>query len=418
MTDTPSPAAAEILSRGRKRDLGLILTAVFLTYANIALFFGFHGYLQTLPIDPGHYGLLMGAFSAISLLLRPLVSPFVHQGNAKASVLVGELLLFLSLLAYRYAEGFLPLLLVRLFHGAAFVFLGTALLTLLLPFIPESRSARVFGYLAVLTILPGTLLPPLLPALDRICHGFPNVLALFAGIGLMAVPLLYGVGKEKGQAGGRQEKTVRRSTRKEVLGVLGSAGILLILGAMLLLYTGYGILFYFLDGYGRMLGIVHTGAFLTLTTLMEIGGRLVLGTWFDRYDKALSGALVLAFLSGGYLLLAQARGDGLFYASALCLGLGWGIAMPVLNGLLFDVAKGTGQAFAVNLGVQMFQAGLLLGPLLGGAALGLLGLEVLFDLCAVVSLLGSALLGLFVWRKRRHERHPPESDMEGRQVSA
>ena len=63
--------------------------AVFLAFINIAVFFSFEEYLRALPIDPQWFGLLIGLFSAVALVLRPFISPFSHGGNARSWIVLG-----------------------------------------------------------------------------------------------------------------------------------------------------------------------------------------------------------------------------------------------------------------------------------------------------------------------------------------
>ncbi len=153
------------------RELFLIFAVVFLAYGNMSVFFQFYEYLRTLPIDPKWFGLLIGAYSAISLAVRPVVSPLFHSGNARRYLYVGAIMVMAALSFYGLASGFLSMLLVRCFHGLAFVVMGAALMALMIDHIPEGRSAQVFGLLGIVTLLPNTVVPPMLPFLDGLLGG-------------------------------------------------------------------------------------------------------------------------------------------------------------------------------------------------------------------------------------------------------
>jgi hypothetical protein len=76
------------------------------------------------------------------------------------------------------------------------------------------------------------------------------------------------------------------------------------------------------------------------------------------------------------------------YAMGLFLGLGWGVAMPVLSGLVFDVSAAKFRALNTNLAFEMFQAGFFVGPLAGAAILVHWGYQALYYACAGLSSLG------------------------------
>ena len=75
-----------LLSRGSL----CLFAATLLAYANIAVFFQYVAYLRTLPIDPRWTGLLIGTFSAVCLVLRPLVSPFFHAASTPRYLVAGN----------------------------------------------------------------------------------------------------------------------------------------------------------------------------------------------------------------------------------------------------------------------------------------------------------------------------------------
>lgn len=367
-----------------------LMGAAFLAYANISVFFSFVDHLRTLPIAPADYGSLIGALAAVALVLRPVISPFFHSGNARFLLFLGTGLAAFSLAAYSLAGGFWSMLIVRMLHGLSFAVLGTALMTLIVDEIPAEKSAQFFGYLAVVTLLPNTLVPPLLPFLHAFLGGFNRILLLFSGLTLLMIPLVFAVG---GKATGKKRgiSTTGLSGR-EIAGNLKNLRVIRILAAMLLLYCGHAMVFFFLDGFGRSIGVAYAGMFLTLSTLGEIGVRVAAGSVFDRMDKSRLAALSLVGLSIAYLVLALSPGKWAFFALGLCFGLGWGIGMPVFNGLMFDVSAPKFRAFNINLGLQMFQAGFFLGPLIGAFMLSGWGYTAIYGVCAAMSISGAALM--------------------------
>ncbi|RJR31233.1 MAG: MFS transporter [Desulfobacteraceae bacterium] len=372
------------------KELLLIFGATFLVYANISVFFHFYEYLRTLPIDPGWYGLLISVFSAVPLLVRPVISPLFHTGNAYRFLYIGTVFLMGSLAMYTFAVHFWSMLFVRILHGFSFVLLGTALMTVVVDFIPKERSAQFFGMMSVIVLIPNTIVPPILPFLTGMAGGFTQVLILFALITALVLPLL--ATTRRSSTSSEKDGRPRRLSRMEIVENLRDPMVSRLLLAMLSLYTGHALVFFFLDGFGRWLGIASTGFFLTLSTAGEIGIRVAGGSLFDRSDKAGLALLVMAAMAPVYILLAYVRSENLFFFAGLLLGLGWGIAMPVFNALLFDVSRPRVRAFNTNLGLQMFQGGFLLGPIIGAPVVARWGFPTLFNICAVLSVVSAALI--------------------------
>lgn len=382
------------------RTFVCLMGAAFLAYANISVFFGFYDHLRTLPIDPADYGLLIGALAAVALLVRPVISPFFHAGNARSLLFLGTGLAVTALAAYSLAGGFWSLLLVRLLHGLSFAVVGTALMTLIVEVIPPDKSAQFFGYIAVVTLIPNTLVPPFLPLLGNLFGGFNQILLAFAALTLLMFPLIRAVEKKPLPPGERKRPSAL--TGREILEDLGDYRVLRLLLAMLMLYCGHALIFFFLDGYGSSIGVAYAGVFLTLSTVGEIGVRLVAGSRFDRGDKIRLAGWTFAALAVCYLLLTQVSGRGLLFALGLFFGLGWGIAMPVCNGMMFEVSKPRFRAFNINLGLQMFQAGFFLGPIIGAPLLARWGYGTIYCLCAGMSLFATILMIVQHRRPRPH----------------
>ncbi|HOL05903.1 MAG TPA: MFS transporter, partial [Syntrophorhabdaceae bacterium] len=131
----------------------------FLVFSNLAIFFNYYNYLETLPIDHKWFGFLMGFDALIALILRPLVSPFFTPRNAPISILWGTIFVFLSLLGYAVAKSLIPMILVRGIHGISIVVLSSALTAYTVAFIPPERSAQAFGIISVSFLLPYTVIP-------------------------------------------------------------------------------------------------------------------------------------------------------------------------------------------------------------------------------------------------------------------
>lgn len=366
----------------------ILYGATFLAYANISVFFQFVAYLGDLHIDPGWFGLIIGIFSAVSLIARPLVIPFIHAGNVRRFLGIGVFAAAASLAAYGASAGLWSLIAVRIFHGLAFVILGAALMTIIVEHIPRDSSAQAFGILAVFILIPNTVIPPMLPFLERRLGGFTHVLMLFALITVLVYPLVLMIHPKAGSPHASVARN--RLPFSDIVRNLKDVRIYSLLTAMLLLYCGHALVFFFLDGYGRSIGVHDTGFFLTLTSIGEIGIRLTAGNFFDRMNKVRLSIWTLIGLAAGYTALALAPSASFFFAVGIVLGLGWGIAMPVFNSLMFDMSSSEFKAFNTNLGQQMFQGGFFIGPFLGAWTVQHGGFPPLFYLCAIMALASAA----------------------------
>lgn len=361
----------------------------FLAISNMAVFFQFYLYLNTLPISPEWYGFLIAVFSVTGLVLRPLVSPYLHFGNARIWIFISTVGVIVSLLGYSLALDFWGMSLVRAVHGIAYAILGIAINARMVGLIPPSKSGQAFGLVTVVMLLPFAVIPPVLDAATRQLGGFAAVLNLAAALMLLAFPLALAV---KTPAGKGRDMAGRRLSIGDLAGNLKDRRIIVLLLVMLLLYSGYTPIFFFLEGYAKKIGIPNPGLFFTLSTVSEIGVRLLAGQLFDRVSKVRLAAGSLAAIGLGYLALAHLSGPAMFYGLGIFLGLGWGVVMPVLNALLFDISPAHLKGLNTNLGVQMFQGGFFVGPFVGGLALSYGDFRSLYYFCAVLIFCATALM--------------------------
>ena len=367
---------------------------IFLTYCNIAVFFQFYNYLGTLPIAHESFGLLIALFSVTVLIIRPIISPWLHPANAKRWIAISCALVIVSLLLYNVAHDFWTMAAVRLVHGAAYVVLATAVLAKLVGCIPRGRSGQAFGLISVITLLPYAVIPPVLEPLNQWAGGFDQVLNLSALLMIPSFPLLYLV---KDGSTDIEDGEPGRAGWRELTRNLKDRRVVLLLLLSLVVWTSFTPVFYFLKEYGDKIGATNPGWFFTLSTFTEMAVRLVAGRMFDRLDKSRSLAYSLAWLGLGYFILAHVSDATLFYGMGLFLGLGWGVAMPLLSGLMFDISEPQFRALNSNLAMEMFQAGFFVGPLAGGAILMHGGYPILFYVCGgilVASVAAAILLGM------------------------
>jgi len=377
----PTPKPEKLITK----DFLALNAIVFLTYCNIAVFFQFHNYLGTLPIDEKWFGLLIALFSVTVLVIRPIISPLLHPDNAKRWIGISCFWVIASLLLYNVAHDLWMMAIVRLIHGAAYVVMATAVVSRLVGSIPRDKSAQAFGLISVITLLPYAVIPPILGPLTRWAGSFDNVLNLSCVLMVLSFPLLSMVESRPADSDAASRNRIGWG---DVVENLKDARILSLMLLSLVVWTSYTPVFYFLKGHGDQIGVKNAGWFFTLSTFAEIGVRLVAGSMFDKLDKSklLIGSLLWLGLSN--LVMAHLATPMTFYAMGVVLGLGWGVAMPVLSGLTFDVSQPRFRALNTNLAMEMFQCGFFVGPLAGGFILVHWSYATLYYGCAALLFAG------------------------------
>jgi len=378
----------------------------FISFCNIAVFFQFHDYLGTLSIDPRWFGFLIAIFSLVVIVVRPFISPFLNEGNAGKWLLISTGGVIISLLLYDRARTVETMTLVRLAHGAGYVVMNTALVALLVGYIPPGRSGQAFGLFSIITLLPYAIIPPVLAPVMVWAGGFGRVLELSALLMALTFPLAFLLDPATpGKAG---SESFGPLTRGAILENLRDPRILLLLFISLVVWTTFAPVFFFLESYGDKLGISNTGWFFTLSTFAEIGVRFVAGKAFDRYDKQKVLGAALAWLGAGFLFLGGVSSDPAFFLTGIFLGVGWGVVMPLLTAIVFDLSQPRFRALNINLTMVVFQGGFFLGPLIGGAALLRWGYVVMYNASGIILFMTTVLLVLI----KRNSTRLPNADRD------
>nr|HMM40249.1 MFS transporter [Desulfovibrio sp.] len=104
-------------------DFVVLCLVTLFGFANIAMFYSFHVYMQRLGLPPDWRGPLLALEPMAALVLRPFLGPRLTPWNSTRAALAGLAAVALALLSYPLARSVWPLALVRLLHGAGFVVL-------------------------------------------------------------------------------------------------------------------------------------------------------------------------------------------------------------------------------------------------------------------------------------------------------
>jgi len=391
-------------------DFTVLTLAAGFGFCNIAIFYGFSSYLERLGIDPAWRGVLLGAEPLAAFCLRPFLSVLATPRNALALARCSLAGMGLALFCYQFARAIPWILAVRLFHGVSFVCLVSAVMTMLSAVIPRNLSGRAFGYFSLSALAPYAVMPPLvewlLPRLGRedIAYAVCSILILPA-LALLAPlgPRLGGQAMAAVPGMGRPDLgAMRRNLSLPPVG--------LILAANLCVFLSTTLVFFYMKPFALGVGLTDPGLFFTVSTAASIAVRVLAGRLYDRLPKVWLLAAALAGLTGCMAGFSGTAGTTRFLILAGCYGLCLGVAMPLLNAVMFDRSPGPMRGVNMNLMLFMMDAGYVAGPMLGGALLAAgAGYPRLFLICAAFA----AASGLAVLSLLRVEK-AEETDGSGR----
>jgi MFS family permease len=384
-------------------EFTVLLLAALLGFTNIAVFYGFETYLARLGIPPVWRGWLLGAEPLAAFCLRPFLSVLITPRNALVLARAALVGLGLALCAYPLARGIGPILAVRLFHGVAFVFLVSAVTTLLAQVIPKALAGRAFGYFSLSSLVPYALIPPLAEWLLTRLGREDRVYAACSLLVLPALALLSPLGARLGQRGGAGVAAPGRPTLAQVLVTLALPSVRLVLLANLCLFMSTTLLFFFIKPFATSLGLADPGLFFSVSTGASIAVRLLAGPYFDRLPKETVLLAALGCLAGCLAGFAAATGPVRLLVLAAGYGLSLGVALPLLNAVMFGCSPPEMRATNLNLMLFMMDTAYVFGPVAGGAILaGNAGYPALFwTACTFAVMAGLLTIPLVVAARRQ-----------------
>lgn len=362
----------------------VLLLAALLGFSNIAVFYGFEAYLARLGIPLAWRGWLLGAEPLAAFCLRPFLSVLITPANALSLARAALVGLGLSLCAYPLAQGIGGILAVRLFHGLSFVFLVSAVTALLAQVIPKALAGRAFGYFSLSSLVPYAVVPPLAEGLLAWLGREDRVYAAFSLLTLPALALLGPLGRRLARRAKAGDPGPGRPSLAMVRETLSLTPVRLALLANLCLFSSTTLIFFFLKPFALGLGLADPGLFFTVSTGASLAVRVLAGPYFDRLPKGavLLGALVcLAACLAGF---TAASGPARLLALAGGYGLCLGVAMPLLNAVMFGCSPPAMRGTNLNLMLFMMDTAYVFGPVAGAAILAGGGYGPLFlTACAV-----------------------------------
>lgn len=367
---------------------------VLFAFSNLSIFFSFYSFLAQLPISPQWNGVLIGTFSASALVLRPVISARLSVENAIRVIAIGLMLTVASLLLYAHVTSLVPMLLLRMLHGAAYVAMMSASVTLLMVFMPPEKSGQGFGIITIMTLLPYAVIPYVLE------HGLSAVPIgrVYTYTALLMIPpacLLLPLSKLVRKARASLPENGGKMPGGSLLANLRQPKVLMLLTANGLVFCVFSSMFFFLKTFCAMSGLGDPGLFFTCATGVMIVSRILLGPLFDKFDKGILAAISLLLFAAGVLMLTVMNSLTIFYAAAIVYGAGVGSATPLMNGLMFTISQPQYRGLNTNLMLEMVDAGFFIGPAACGLALAAgLGVTPILAACVAILFLSACLMAL------------------------
>ncbi len=380
----------------------LIIIINFLVFMNhIMILSTFPMFLeQVLGLNAAMAGLAAFGFSAVAVVLRPVIGWMLDCGRRKSVLLAGLAGMLLMPLGYALSSSAAAAgytlsaavslaLTCRMLHGAALALSNTTGATIASDALPQRRFAEGMGYFGMATALATSVAPALGLALMK--KGF-SVL-FFAASGFMLLSLVLFTFMDAGSGAHVEKKPLRVKELIEPDALPASVICLVFL-------LTWGALENFLADYALKAGLPSGGIFFAITAVMLFLVRITIGRLADKKGEGIFVYSCNAAMLAAFLLLALVPDAVSFYIAAVLAGYAFGGIEPALQSMAVHIAPPERRGSANSTFLCAYDIGLGGGGGIAGALISALGFSSMFLILSLATVV-SVLLYVLWGRKHR-----------------
>ena len=347
-------------------------------------------YLSRSGATEARIGVLVGALSVSSLILRPFVGRALLKAREKDFMIAGSLLFAISSAAYLFAKPFWPFLIVRILQGIGLALFATASFTLVARIIPEAHRGQSISYFYLAINIAFALAPSFGMAL--INHfNFSILFLVCAGLSLGSLFITLKIRRKEMDSPDDRSVKDQPLLSREAL----PPAIMSFLGS-----TVWGAMTAFFPLYALHHGVSNPGLFFGALAITLIAGRGPGGKILDLYarEKILLPCMTAQIIA--MALLAFSTNLPMFILVAVIWGLGNAFFYPTLVAYALDLAgTSPGPAIGTYMALSDFGAGM--GAVIMGIVLQLSNYTIMFLCLSLTGVLNLFYFFYFVKKKRK-----------------
>jgi MFS family permease len=323
-------------------------------------------------------GIVSGAFAFTGIVCRPIAGNLADSRGRKPTVIGGTLLAAVAGALYFVPAGIPGLIVARLFLGAGEGTVFTAGSAWNVDMAPEARRGRMIG-LYGLAIWTGLTLGPPIGVLLQDLGGFHLVWGFATG-----APLLGAVIAARLPEDYRPTETASRGPfiSREALG----PGVTFALSVF-----GFAAVSAFIVLSLDQRGIGHGPEVFSVFAATVVATRLLAGGLPDRIGPARCAVGAALIETVGLVLLGAAEDLPVVIAGAIAMGAAFSLLFPSLSLVAVNRVGAERRGKAMGTFTAAFDAGMLVGSPLVGAAAAIAGYSAAFYLAAAAALACAAL---------------------------
>lgn len=377
---------------------------LFLCLANLFMFASFFLLMSSLPLfvvndlhgKESDVGLIIGLFTVSAVLIRPYAGMFLDRLGRRKMMLASLVLFAFATAGYFLVSSVFLLLLLRLFHGAAFGLATTSAGTVATDIVPPERRGEGLGYYGTFNMLAMVVGPAL--GLMIIQKYSANMLFIMStSVAIIALVLAYIIRYREIDSSPQMKmrfsdwiKMIEPKAIPYSIPVIGTGVV-------------YGGLVSFISLYAVEIGEASwAGSFFISFAITLVVSRAWAGKIFDRKGANLVIYPSLILFIIGLLLVSTAESQLVFNLAAACIGFGYGSTQPCLQALSIQGISDERRGAATATFYIFVDAGIGLGSFILGGLAGMIGYRSMY-LFTIVFIVFSMIS--YFWAKKRETKN-------------
>lgn len=376
----------------KKRDKLWTRNFTLIGIANLLMAIAFYFLLPTLPLylketlgaTSSQVGLVLAFYTIAALLIRPFVGYAIDSIGRKFIYLLSFIIFSALFVGYIFAISIGLMMVMRFLHGLTWGSLSTSGSTIAVDFIPASRRGEgisLFGLSMTIAMAIGPLIALII--LGEMDYLWVFVIASCIGITGLILALNIRFPEYKPNHDNRSF-SVKRLIEKNSIPL--SLNVLVVT-------TTYGGILSFSSLYGKEIGVANSGLFFLLLAVGIGVSRFFSGTIFDRVGPFRIVVIGMILLILGFPVLFLVPNSLGYHATAVIIGLGFGIIMPTFQAMVNNLVQPDRRGAANSTYFTSFDLGIGLGMVLTGFVSEQIGLGKAFLICSIIE---TAALLMFV----------------------
>lgn len=343
-------------------------------------------YAMTLQGTAAVAGLIAGAFSITSIVVRPICGNLIDRRKKKTLYLASIFVIFLSMLGYSVSTTNVMLLVFRLLHGVGWGFATTIGMTMATNTAPEGKIGEASSVYGLANVLAMAVAPSLGSYLSE-NYGYRVMFLAAAVVVACALLCLWLVKDQPVDKGAAKNRGFSLSSLilKEAL-----------TPALVILLTGmaYSSVTTFLIIYASGVGIESPSVFFSVYAVAILVVRLNAGRIVDKKGPEWIMVPAGVFFCACLIVLANLQNAPMLYLAAVLMGFGYSANMSTMMAVAFKRTSKAQRGVAsstINIGMDV---GTGMGSAVAGVIAGLVGYSRLYLVLIVPVVVATALFVL------------------------